>query len=58
LAAAQPAFPFMSDEAMQAAVKGPLKYTLPDYVQLVEAAQAKASELNEADGEAPHVPEL
>lgn len=51
LAVAQPAFPFMSDEAMSAAVKGPIKYTVPEYVQLVEALQGKAAELNEGAGE-------
>ena len=53
LAVAQPAYPFMSDEAMGAAVKGPLKYTVPEYVQLVEALQGKAAELNKGDGERP-----
>ena len=53
LAVAQPAYPFMSDEAMSAAVKGPLKYTVPEYVQLVEALQGKAAELNKGSGERP-----
>lgn len=51
LAVAQPAYPFMSDEAMAAAVKGPLKYTAPEYVQLVEALQGKAAQLNADGGE-------
>lgn len=51
LAVAQPAYPFMSDEAMAAAVQGPLKYTVPEYVQLVEALQGKAAELNIDSGE-------
>ena len=51
LAVAQPAYPFMSDEAMGAAVKGPMKYTVPEYVQLVEALQGKAAELNQGGGE-------
>lgn len=41
----------MSDEAMGAAVKGPMKYTVPEYVQLVEALQGKAAELNQGGGE-------
>lgn len=40
---------------MAAAVKGPLKYTLKEYEQLAEAAQAKAAQLNEHDGESPCV---
>jgi hypothetical protein len=51
LAVAQPAYPFMSDEAMGAAMQGPLKYTVPEYVQLVEALQEKAAALNNGGGE-------
>lgn len=56
LAAAQPAYPFMSDEAMAAAVKGPLKYTVPEYLQLVKALQDKAQKLNYGGGENAHRP--
>lgn len=35
---------------MSVAVRGPLKYTVAEYVQLVEALQGKAAELNKGSG--------
>ncbi len=42
----QPSLPFMSDEALSAVLGGRESYTLPQYMRLAEAMQAKAGELS------------
>lgn len=45
-----PSLPFMSDEALAAALPGRPDYTVKKYIQLVEALRTKADALSSASG--------
>ena len=46
-----PSLPFMSDEALAAALPGRPEYTVKKYIQLVEALRAKAAALTSSSGQ-------
>ena len=46
-----PSLPFMSDEALAAAVPGRPEYTVKKYIQLVEALRDKAAALTSSSGQ-------
>ena len=48
LTAVCPSLPFMSDEALAAALHGPPEYTVKKYIQLVDALRNKAAMLSKA----------
>ena len=50
LAVADPSLPFMSDEAMVAALPKPHRYTAKEYLQLLEALRNKAAKLSKSSG--------
>ena len=50
LAAANPSLPFMSDEAIAAALPGKPEYKVKKYAQLVAALRKKAADLSKTSG--------
>lgn len=50
LTAAEPSFPYMSDEAMDVSLKRPREYTIKRYVEYAAAIRQKAQELSSKGG--------
>ena len=50
LTAASPSLPFMSDEALAAALPGRPDYTIKKYLQLVQVLRSKAESLSKSSG--------
>lgn len=50
LTTVSPTLPFMSDEALAAALPGQPEYTIKKYLQLVQALRSKADALSKSSG--------